>query len=547
MAKGNGTVTQNRIRFKTRSRTFNLSAIEIDEASEWLVENLAEANADKSDCLRMRLLLEEALLNMAEHYGEQSQVNAYLERRQGRFRLRVVVEGSRFNPLKPEGETEEDLSASLFKVIDLRVQYSYSMGSNVVRISMPRKSMNPVLKIMIAIAVGAAVGILGNVAIPNELQETFSNAVLSPIANMWVRLLQAISGPIIFLTALTATFGTKRIADFGGSRISTLARYVIISTVVVLFTLACSRPFFPLDIAATHGYSTVLSNSLDGVLQIVPGNLIEPFITANTLQLLLIAIVTGYLLAALESQVKDINALISQLNTLGLTVAQHACEVVPFFVGLLLCLKLWTHDMDLLGSIWLPLVLSTAFSAVVFLIGVLAASARFHVSPRLLALKFKGPFVDALRRGTLDFSAVDDLAAFCKNQLGIDGEFARATLPQGLFLYMPTSAIGICVFVLFAAQTQGVPVDQAWYAAAAALSVVLAVATPPMTGANLLSFVVAFSYLGISSDVYLDVMVFDIVFGVLCIAFDQAMLQIETIFQADHMGFLDEDALRMPR
>ena len=112
---------------------------------------------------------------------------------------------------------------------------------------------------------------------------------------------------------------------------------------------------------------------------------------------------------------------------------------------------------------------------------------------------------------------------------------------------MPTSGIGICVFVLFAAQTQGVPVDQAWYAAAAALSVVLAVATPPMTGANLLSFVVAFSYLGISSDVYLDVMVFDIVFGVLCIAFDQAMLQIETIFQAEHMGFLDEDALRMPR
>ena len=540
-------MTQNRIRFKTRSHAFNLSDTEIDEASEWLVENLAEANVDKSDCLRMRLLLEEALLNMAEHYGDQTQVNTHLEKHQGRIRLRVVVEGSRFNPLKPDSNTEEDLPASLFTVIDLRVQYSYSMGANVLRISMPRKTMNPVLKIIIAIAIGAAVGILGNIAIPNELQEAFSNAVLSPIANMWVRLLQAISGPIVFLTALTATFGTKRIADFGGSRISTIARYFIISTVVVLFTLACSRPFFPLDIAATHGYSTVLSSSLDEVLQIVPGNLIEPFITANTLQLLLIAIVTGYLLASLESQVKDINNLVSQLNTLGLTVAKHACEVVPFFVGLLLCLKLWTHDMDLLDSIWLPLVLSTAISAVVFLIGILAASARFHVSPRLLALKFKGPFVDALRRGTLDFSAVDDLAAFCKNQLGIDGEFARATLPQGLFLYMPTSAIGICVFVLFAAQTQGIPVDQAWFAAAAALSVVLAVATPPMTGANLLSFVVAFSYLGISSDVYLDVMVFDIVFDVLCIAFDQAMLQIETIFQAEHMGFLDEDALRTPR
>ena len=110
----------------------------------------------------------------------------------------------------------------------------------------------------------------------------------------------------------------------------------------------------------------------------------------------------------------------------------------------------------------------------------------------------------------------------------------------------PTSAIGICVFVLFAARAQQVPVDQLWLISATMLSVVLAVATPPMTGANLLSFVMAFAYLGISSDAFLDVMVFDIIFGVLCIAFDQAMLQIETINQAKRMGFLDEEVLRAP-
>ena len=49
------------IRFETRTRTFNLSAIEIDNASIWLVDNLEQAGADKSDRLRMRLLFEEAL------------------------------------------------------------------------------------------------------------------------------------------------------------------------------------------------------------------------------------------------------------------------------------------------------------------------------------------------------------------------------------------------------------------------------------------------------------------------------------------------------
>ena len=530
---------------KKKTREFDLSPTGIDDASEWLVGCLSEAGAERSDCLRMRLLFEEALLNLLNHFGEETMALAVLERRQGRFCLRLMVEGKRYNPLKSE-EDEEVWPASLFSVIDLHVHYSYSRGTNVVRMSMPRASMNPVLKIIIAIALGLLVGVLGNILIPDAAQEAFSDAVLAPVADMWVRLLQAVSGPVIFLTALTATFDMKRIADLGGSRVSTLARYFVISAIVVLFTMVCSRPFFPFEIEAVHANRSLLSEMLDGILQIVPGNLVEPFVSANTLQLLLIAIVTGYILASMDSRIAELRKLIEQLNSLGLVVAKLVCALVPFFVGLLLCLKMWTHDIGLLGGIWFPLALSIAISVAVLLITLLASSVRFRVSPFILARKLSGSFVDALKRGTLDFSAIDDLAGSCKRLLGVSTGYARASLPTGLFLYMPTSAVGLCVFVLYAAQVQGLNVDQAWIAAAAALSVVLAVATPPVTGANLLSFVMAFQYLGISSDAYLDVMVFDIVFGVLCIAFDQAMLQLETISQADRMGFLDEEVLRAP-
>lgn len=470
---------------------------------------------------------------------------AYLERRQGRFQVRLVVKGSRFNPLGTSKKGEQDVwSTSLFSVIDMNVHYVYSMGENVLRLSLPRRPWNPVLKIVVALLGGALIGALGNVLIPDALQEAFCAAVLQPISDMWMRLLQAISGPIIFLTALTAALGTKRIADIGGSRINTLLRYFAISALVVLFALLCSRPFLPLDIAATEANGSLLSSSLEGILQIVPGNLIEPFSTANTPQLLLIAIVTGYVLATVEGQVGQLKAIIEQLNVIGLAVAKAACSLVPFFVGLLVCLKIWTHDLGLLDELWIPLGLSIVIAALVCLAVLLLSAVLFHMSPLLLAKKLKPPFLEALKRGTLDFSTIDDLADSCERSLGIDGDFARATLPLGLFLYMPTSGIGICVFVMFAAQAQQIPVDQAWLVSLAALSVILAVATPPITGANLLSFVMAFQYLGILSDAILDVMVFDLVFGVFCIAFDQAMLQIESISQADRMGFLNEEVLR---
>ena len=522
-----------------------MSPTGIDEASEWLVSCLNEAAAEKSDCLRMRLLFEEALLNLRGRFGGETPARVVLEGRHGRFRVRLMVEGERYNPLKSE-EEQEDWPASLFSVIDLHVHCSYSRGTNVVRISMPRASMNPVLKIAIALVAGALIGLLGNVAIPDGMQEAVSDAVLAPIADMWVRVLQAISGPVIFLTALTATFDTKRISELGGSRVSVLVRYFAISAVVVVFTMLCSRPFFPLEIEAVHVSRGVLTDVLSGVLQVIPENLVEPFATANTPQLLLIAIVTGYLLASMDARIGELKRLISQLNALGLVVAKQVCALVPFFVGVLLCLKMWTHDTALLGAIWFPLVLATAISVVVLLVTLLVVSMRYRVNPLVLARKLSGPFVDGLKRGTLDFSIVDDLAGSCKRLLGIDAGFARASLPTGLFLYMPISAVGLCVFVLFAAQIQGLSIDQMWVVSAAALSVVLAVATPPVTGANLLSFVMAFSYLGIASDAMLDVMVFDLVFGVLCIAFDQAMLQLETINQAERMGFLDQDALRAP-
>ena len=536
-----------KIRFDNRSYSFDLSATSIDKVSEWLDSSLQEAGADKSDRLRMRLLVEEALLNMADHFGEDHKGTAKLERRQGRHRLRLIVEGSRFNPLKPATENnDEDWSMSLFSVIDMNVQYAYSMGANVLRLSMPRPSRNPVLKIVNAILIGTTIGILGNLLIPNAFQEAFTDMVLYPISDMWVRLLELISSPVIFLTMLTAAFGTKRIANFGGSRLSTLAHYFAISAIVVLFTLVCCLLLFSLQITAAAVDGSMLSSALDEILQVIPDDLLEPFVEANTQQLLLIAIVTGYLLAAMESRTKELNVLIGQLYDFGLTVAQYACQFVPFFVGLLLCLKIWTHDIALLKAIWIPLVISTAISILVLAVTIILTSANLHMSPLVLAGKLRGPFVDALKRGTLDFSAINDLANSCKRLLGIDAEFARAVLPQGLFLYMPTSGIGICVFVMFVAHMQQMPINQMWLISAAVLSVIMAVATPPMTGANLLSFIMVFSYLGIPDEALLAVMVFDIVFGVLCIAFDQAMLQIETISQAERMSFLNIETLRAP-
>ena len=532
--------------FKTQSRTFDLSPTSIDGASDWFAENQEKVGIAKEDRLRARLLFEEALLNLQEHFGAQQEVTAFLEKRRGKFRLRLVTHGDRFNPLKSSQDESDAYSQSLFSVIDMRAQYSYSMGTNVVRIPLPHRSSNPAIKIVVAIVAGMVIGLLGNLLIPDATQEVITGAIVEPLSNAWVRLLQLISGPVIFFTALTAALGTKRISDYGGSRFVSVARYFAVGAIMVVFAMVASMLFLPGEIQAATADQQTISTSLNTILKIVPENLLEPFNDANTPQLLLVAIFTGYVLASMDDRVADLKSLVQQLNLFGLTVARRVCDLVPYFVGLLFCLRIWTHKTELLSVIWEPLVTSVILTFVAYAGYLCFVGARLRVSPILLMRKLKAPLFKTLRQGTIDFGAVGELAERCHEDLGIDREFAKAALPQGLILFMPTSGIGIWVFVIFAAQAQQLPIDQIWVLAAAVLAVVLAVATPPVTGANLLTFVVAFSFLGISTDFILDAMVFDVLFNALCMAIDQSILQVETALQAKRLGFLDEDALRAP-
>ena len=530
----------------SNSITFSLQPTEIDRASEWFVDMQTKAGVEKLDRLRARLVLEEILLNMANHHGEEQEVDAFFENRLGRFRLRLQTRADKFNPLKSSEYDQDEWSAKFFSSIGLHTQYSYSMGVNILRIPLTKKPRNPILRTIIAILIGVALGLLGNIAIPDIIQTKITNVVLHPIGDMWVRLLQAVSGPVVFFMALTAVIETRHISDYGGSRAITLTRYFLTSVLAVVLAVLFCRFFFPLDVASTEASGQLASNILDRILQIVPSNLTDPLADANTPQLMLIAIATGYILATPGFKADTLKTLIQDVNTLGLGVARLTGTFVPFFVGLLLCLRIWTKDYVLLLNVWQPFAAGLLVSIVFFLITLLVVAMRTSVNPLLLARKLAEPFITALRNGVLDYSSVDDLATSCKNLLGTDETFAKTVLPQGLVLFMPTSAVGIYVFSIYVAKNLNVPVDQLWLLSAAALAVILAVATPPVSGANLLAFVVLFAYLRISSEAILDAMIFDVVFGVFCIAADQALLELETILQARHLGFLDTDVLRAP-
>lgn len=533
------------MKLKAVSQTFTLRATDIDAFSDWLQQQMDTLPMERRNRLRVRLILEELLLRLQEHFGEEAGFTATVEGVPSQKLVRLELAGAAYNPLREENTELGDWNSSLLTAIGLHPKYSYSFGRNTLRLTLPTKQMNPALKILIALLAGLGFGFAGMALLPLSVQQWLTDSLFTPAYDFWSRILNALAGPIIFFMALTTMLNTRQLTKQGGKVGHVLVRYFALSFLVATISMLAAAPFFSLKDAGLLITNRIPQQILDSFLQFVPQNIVEPFSTANTPQLLVLAFLLGAALISLSGRVDTLKAMVRQVNIIGLLLSRWLSLLVPFFVGIFLCFEIWTGRTATLAGMWKPLLISAALSVLVFVLFTLYFSLRLHLSPLLCWRKVLPPVVTALKTGTLD-TAFQEAEGVCSSALGIDRTYIKSCLPQGLVLYMPVSGIGTLIFTLFAALTFEVQIDVFWYLMAILLAVLLFVATPPVPGINILAYAALFTTLGIPDEALIDAMIFDILFGILAGAGNLGMLQIETALQANRLGLLNQDKLRAP-
>ena len=128
-------------------------------------------------------------------------------------------------------------------------------------------------------------------------------------------------------------------------------------------------------------------------------------------------------------------------------------------------------------------------------------------------------------------------------KLGIDRQYTDNSLPFGLVLFMPTSAMALMIFTLYSASEYDVTTSAVWILTVLLLAVALQTASPPVAGVNLLAYAAIFVKMGIPTEALILAMIADILHGFLTSAVDQAMLQVVLVFEADHAGSLNRKRL----
>ncbi len=533
----------NRSKAGQLDRIYKLCNASIDIVSEKIENYLSYIKVEKNTMLRVRLSVEEVLLRWHEVFPEETEFRLTMGSHWNRPFIILKLWGEESDPLSVEGDEAGIWAGELLSAIGLVPTYRYVNGCNIVQVPLKRPHRNPGVTLLLCTLAGAFLGTLLDLAFSADLKLLITSTVLTPLQDAFIRVLNAVSAPVMFLSVLTTVCGVGSISVTGKFGKRMVARFLLYSTLFTVVTLFLCQLFFSVPVGNAAISQGEVSGVLEFFLDVFPGDILSPFIEGDFTQLIVVALVLGNAFLIAGTKVQTLVTLVEEANTAGLVIAEWIGDLSPGFVALLIILGIQDSTIHMLIGIWKPALLITVFSLAALGLRMLHINLRYKVPLRALADKMKDSFLLSLKTFSVETSYTANKTC-CEKKLGISRQLTAYGLPIGLICFMPVSTVASTILTLYAAECYQVPVSLVWSIMALFLAVTLAAAGPPTAGIGILTYTVMFSRLGIPAQGLTLVLAGDILMGFVIYPVNQAMLQLQLVLEADGLGLLKHNILQ---
>lgn len=525
-------------------RKYPLTAASIDLISEQVDSYLAELKMEGKNRRRIRLSMEEVLLKWRDSFGEEAVCTFKTGVRFGRPYIALELPEKPVDPL----ETEDEFGAwSLHMLgnIGLCPVYTYENGKNILLLKLKKPKRNPLVKLLGCVVLAMAVGFVGRVLFTDAFINAALEKLVNPIYDTFLGVLGSIAGPMVFLAVAWGIYSIGDLSVLGRIGKRMLGRYIGTTTLMTGFAALVSVLMFRLLFAAAGSGGSQLWSILYMLLDIFPDDIISPLLNGNTMQIILMAVMIGAALLVLGKQTKVVASLIEQINYVVQFLVELISNLVPFFIFVVLVQIIWSGSFGVVMQAWKPFI-------VFFLAAVLLMAARFlwvarinRVSPLLLVRKCAETFIVALATAS-STAAFGTVSNCCERKLGVKGSLVSFGLPLGIVFYPPFCAIYFLIINFYMAECYNVPVSLVWMLIAVIISVILAIASPPIPGGTLTCYTVMFTQLGIPAEALAVALALDVLFDFMATALNMVLLELELAQQAKNLNMLDEAVMKRP-
>lgn len=524
----------------TQVKTIVLDAEGIDCASEAVAEFLAGTRLDHRSALSARLTIENALLSLRDHFGEDTKAQVIVSNRLGKPRLLIRVRGSRFDPREQGDET--DWERTLMQTAGLRPSYAYNGGYNIIGISCPRPPLGSTTLATVAIITGAVLARAG-LYLPETTRTMLLDGLVNPVFDTYVGMLSGVAGPMVFLSVACGICGIGDMAALGRSGKALIGRHMVTNLLAVALAFAAALPLFHLRGDEVALLSNPILSISSIVLGLFPTNLFQPFIEGNTLQIIMLSAVVGIAVLSLGDLAEGVREALNQLNMLVQFLMEQLCRLLPMLIVVMSISQTWSGTLGALFQSWLP-ILVTGLVMVVFL------AAQFLFTSTSCGIGFRELITTCFPSMATAFITASPSAAFgtmltaCRDYLGVDHEQSSFGVPLGMVLCKPMTAILLTVVMMYSAHAYGMGGSVLWYAQLAISCLLYAVAVPPVPGGMLACYGMLLTSLGIPMDALAVVTALDLLLDNCCSGGNVGSQITQIVLAADSLGALDHSAYK---
>ena len=528
---------------KTAEDVYDLSPEVCDLVAGKIMDFCESEKVEKKDALRYRLSAEECLLFWLSHGCEGGKTTLRMSRRLHVPYISLEVSGPEGNPYR-DAISEEDFGtgSELLSRLGLNPEYSFSKGRNRISFSLKRKSLGQLTVLCWVIVSALAVGLLGMKVLPDDVRMLLMEGIVTPVYDTFFKLLSCVAGPMIFLSVAWGIYGIGDAATFGRIGKKVMLTYVLI---VFAITAAAAPVFFLLvpGLSDTIWQNSQLSSIMELVMGIFPSNIVEPFMTGNSMQIIFLAVVVGIALLFLGQKTSSVARAIEQINYMIQFMMGIISKIVPNVIFLVVVNMIWSGNLGTMQSAW-KLVVTVAVSFVIISAVRVLYTAWFQkVDARVIVKKSIPSFLVALATAS-SAAAFNSNVTTCEKKFGINKSLVNFGIPLGMVIHNPAAGVYNLLAAFFFARIYNVSCSPVWILTAVFVSAILAIATPPIPGGGAIAYAIIFRQLGIPEDALAVALTVDIITDFLITAFDTFLLPLTLANLSSRLGMIDKDVLR---
>lgn len=521
---------------------YTLTNLNIDIISEEIAEFLSKCNVDHKDAMRIKLAAEEILLQYQERFGEEQTVTVDCRKRFGRPRIEFKIDNLVFNPFEKKLRQEESSMILNGILINMGIapNWEYVNGANRIVFIPRKKSPSTMQQFIVCIFAALICGFLC-LLIPNDIRTGLNTYGVAPLMKTFMGLLSAISGPLIFFSITWGIYSIGDTTTFSTVGKRMMSRFIVMSFGVTIIGCLPILPFFKISTDASIAFN--LYDLYKLVLDIVPQNFIAPFVTGNPLQIIFVSIIIGFAMLILGNKTTAAATLVEQSNYIVNLIMETISKFVPFFIFGSIFSMIIGDNFSILVQAYKVLLVTVIANLTAAAFYVILICLRKKVSPFVLLPKLSKTFFIALTTASSSAAFSSNMET-CEKKLGIDKRIVNFGVPLGQTIYMVGGAIMFMTAALCMAEVYDVSMSPLWLMTALFISVILAIATPPIPGGSLTCYPLLFMQLGVPLEAVPIIIAVVVFMDFLYTAVNLLCLQLDLVELAGELYMLDYNKLR---